>query len=146
MERRSPALFSLSTRCVSSRLQGFSDRTNLTLSLKLTLGHVFLAVVIPWDPTGESFDATTLLIGSLMRRVDTDIKAENAERAARGDDLLPELKNAWTMLFFTKNSSRVLGSLVKKRDFLFSDDFFKKYPETDPHHVRIPPSPFCETY
>jgi hypothetical protein len=91
------------------------------------------------DPTGETFDATTLLIGSLMRRVDSDIKRENAERASRGEELMPELKNVWTMLFFTKDSSRVLGSLVKKRDFLFKDDFFKKYPETDPLNVRFLP-------
>ncbi|GAA6023735.1 hypothetical protein JCM10207_000239 [Rhodosporidiobolus poonsookiae] len=112
-------------------LQNGRDIAGLILAeYELNLGHVFLALVIPWDPTGETFDATTLLIGALVKRVDEDCKAMNAERAARGEELLPELTNVWTMLFF-KKESRMLGHLIKKREFLFIDDFMKKYPETN---------------
>ncbi|GAA6032858.1 hypothetical protein JCM8097_000832 [Rhodosporidiobolus ruineniae] len=97
------------------------------------LGHVFLAIVIPWDPTGETFDATTLLIGALMRRVDADQRAMNEEREKAGEPPVPPLTNVWTMLFF-KKESRMLGHLIKKRDFLFMDDFLEKYPETNPKH------------
>ncbi|GAA5850254.1 hypothetical protein JCM8547_001062 [Rhodosporidiobolus lusitaniae] len=97
---------------------------------EIKIGHVFLAIVIPWDPTGETFDATTLLIGAMVRRVDADIKVMNKELASKGEPLVPELKNVWTMLFF-KKESRMLSSLVKKREFMFIEDFVRKYPETD---------------
>ncbi|GAA5887708.1 hypothetical protein JCM6882_001504 [Rhodosporidiobolus microsporus] len=107
---------------------------------EIKLGHVFLAIVIPWDPTGETFDATTLLIGSLVRRVDQDIREMNELRASRGEPLVPGLTNVWTMLFF-KKESRMLTHLIKKRDFLFIEDFLQKYPETEPKH--FPPHRPC---
>ncbi|GAA5835262.1 hypothetical protein JCM11251_006663 [Rhodosporidiobolus azoricus] len=107
---------------------------------EIKLGHVFLAIVVPWDPTGETFDATTLLIGSLVRRVDEDIRKMNAERASRREPTVPGLLNVWTMLFF-KKESRMLTHLIKKRDFLFIEDFLQKYPETEPKH--FPPHRPC---
>ncbi|BGP12716.1 hypothetical protein JCM10213_008854 [Rhodosporidiobolus nylandii] len=107
---------------------------------EMNVGNVFLAIVTPWDPTGETFDATTLLLGALVRRVDADLKQMNAERANKGEPLLPPHLNTWTMLFF-KKESRVLGSLVKKRELLFIDDFLAKYPETD--RKQFPPHRPC---
>ncbi|GAA5976773.1 hypothetical protein JCM11641_000867 [Rhodosporidiobolus odoratus] len=97
---------------------------------ELKLGHLFLAIMCPWDANGEIFDATTLLLGELMRRIDSDVREVNAVRAATGEALLPQHYLTWTMLFF-KRESRTLGHLVKKRDFQFLDDYLEAFPETD---------------
>ncbi|BGP44761.1 hypothetical protein JCM10450v2_000575 [Rhodotorula kratochvilovae] len=107
---------------------------------ELLIGNLFLCLVLPWDPTGEIFDATSLLISSLVRHVDTDIKATNAQRAQEGLPQYPDLVKVWTMLFF-KRESRVLTSLVKKRGFMHLDDYLAAHPDVPPE--QFPPHRQC---
>ncbi|GJN91585.1 hypothetical protein Rhopal_004608-T1 [Rhodotorula paludigena] len=107
---------------------------------ELLVGNLFLCIVLPWDPTGEIFDATSLLIASLVRHVDGDIKATNAARAVRGEQPYPELARVWTMLFF-KRDSRVLTSLVKKRGFMYLEDYLRAHPNVPSN--QFPPHRPC---
>ncbi|KAL7340969.1 hypothetical protein BJY59DRAFT_114112 [Rhodotorula toruloides] len=105
---------------------------------------LFLSLVLPWDPTGEIFDATSLMLSSLVQRADADIRALNAEKLARGEPAIPNLRHVWTMLFF-KPSSRVLSSLIKKRGFMLLEDYLQAHPDTPatlfpPHRqIYLPP-------
>ncbi|BGP21630.1 hypothetical protein Rt10032_c01g0334 [Rhodotorula toruloides] len=107
---------------------------------ELSAGSLFLALVLPWDPTGEIFDATSLMLSSLVQRADADIRALNADKLARGEAPIPNLQHVWTMLFF-KPSSRVLSSLIKKRGFMLLEDYLQAYPDTPatlfPPHRQI---------
>ncbi|GAA5863714.1 hypothetical protein JCM1840_000113 [Sporobolomyces johnsonii] len=99
-------------------------------------GTVFLALVIPWESTGESFDATTLLIQALLRRVEADERETNAIRASKSEEPVPRLQRVFTMIFF-KTGSRMITHLTKKRGFLPLADYLKQHPETDP--AQFPP-------
>ncbi|BGO92829.1 hypothetical protein NBRC10512v2_005116 [Rhodotorula toruloides] len=111
---------------------------------ELSAGSLFLSLVLPWDPTGEIFDATSLMLSSLVQRADADIRALNAEKLARGEPAIPNLRHVWTMLFF-KPSSRVLSSLIKKRGFMLLEDYLQAHPDTPatlfpPHRqIYLPP-------
>ncbi|GAA5926353.1 hypothetical protein JCM3775_000993 [Rhodotorula graminis] len=95
---------------------------------ELFVGNLFFCIVLPWDPTGEIFDATSLLISALIRHVDADVKKYSAERVEQGLPPLPDIAKVWTMLFF-KRDSRVLTSLVKKRGFAYLEDYLAEHPE-----------------
>ncbi|GAA5958587.1 hypothetical protein JCM21900_003988 [Sporobolomyces salmonicolor] len=99
-------------------------------------GTVFLALVIPWDSTGEGFDATTLLIQALLRRVEADQREMNAFRASKSEAPVPRLQRVFTMIFF-KAGSRMITHLTKKRGFLPLEDYLKQHAETDP--AQFPP-------
>ncbi|GAA6047182.1 hypothetical protein JCM3770_006939 [Rhodotorula araucariae] len=107
---------------------------------ELLNGNLFLCLGLPWDPTGEIFDATSLLISSLVRHVDADVKATNAQRALQSLAPYPDLVKVWTMLFF-KRDSRVLTSLVKKRGFMYLDDYLAAHPEVP--REQFPPQRPC---
>ncbi|GAA5918312.1 hypothetical protein JCM1841_002165 [Sporobolomyces salmonicolor] len=99
-------------------------------------GTVFLALVIPWDSTGEGFDATTLLIQALLRRAEADQREMNAFRASKSEAPVPRLQRVFTMIFF-KAGSRMITHLTKKRGFLPLEDYLKQHLETDP--AQFPP-------
>ncbi|GAA5905204.1 uncharacterized protein JCM6883_006319 [Sporobolomyces salmoneus] len=99
-------------------------------------GVLFLALVIPWDATGEAYDATTLLLQALCTRVQQDQRKENELRSARGDPLLPKLERVFTMIFF-KTGSRMITQLTKKRGFAPIEDYLAANPKADP--LAFPP-------
>ncbi|GAA6018127.1 hypothetical protein JCM11491_003328 [Sporobolomyces phaffii] len=99
-------------------------------------GVLFLALVIPWDATGEAYDATTLLLQALCTRVQRDHKEENQSRAERSEPLLPKLERVFTMLFF-KTGSRMITQLTKKRGFAPIDEYLAANPRADP--LAFPP-------
>lgn len=89
------------------------------------------------------------MLSSLVQRADADIRALNAEKLARGEPAIPNLRHVWTMrastlllclleLFadvvrptvFFKPSSRVLSSLIKKRGFMLLEDYLQAHPDT----------------
>ncbi|GAA5922451.1 uncharacterized protein JCM15063_003306 [Sporobolomyces koalae] len=94
-------------------------------------GVLFLALVIPWDGTGEAWDANTLLLQKLCARVQEDHQQQNELRASRGQSLLPKLERVFTMIFF-KTGSRMITQLVKKRGFSPKDEYLAANPEADP--------------
>ncbi|KAM0746869.1 hypothetical protein T439DRAFT_110851 [Meredithblackwellia eburnea MCA 4105] len=93
------------------------------------IGTLFFAVVVPWA-TGEVYDATTLLIQTLLRRVEDDRTTMNEERAMHGLPFLPPIIQIWTMMFF-KRDSRMMYHLIKRRGFLPLPEYVAKYPDTD---------------
>ncbi|GAA5914207.1 hypothetical protein JCM8208_001518 [Rhodotorula glutinis] len=107
---------------------------------ELFVGNLFFCIVLPWDPTGEIFDATSLLISALIRHVDADVKQSSAERVQQGLPPLPDIVKVWTMLFF-KRDSRVLTSLVKKRGFAYLEDYLAEHPEVPAE--EFPPHRKC---
>ncbi|GAA5876002.1 hypothetical protein JCM16303_006989 [Sporobolomyces ruberrimus] len=94
-------------------------------------GVLFLALVIPWDATGEAYDATTLLLQALCTRVQRDQRLENQARQARGEPLLPKVERVFTMLFF-KTGSRMITQLTKKRGFAPLEEYLAANPRADP--------------
>ncbi|GAA5979249.1 hypothetical protein JCM5350_006941 [Sporobolomyces pararoseus] len=99
-------------------------------------GVLFLALVIPWDATGEAYDATTLLLQALCARVQRDQREENHHRSLRGQPLLPKVERVFTMLFF-KTGSRMITQLTKKRGFAPIDEYLQANPSADP--LAFPP-------
>ncbi|GAA6061679.1 hypothetical protein JCM10212_005971 [Sporobolomyces blumeae] len=99
-------------------------------------GALFLALVIPWDATGESYDATTLLLQALCSRVQQDQQEMNAQRLAVGQPPIPKLERVFTMIFF-KTGSRMITQLTKKRGFAPLEDFLRSHPNVDPS--QFPP-------
>lgn len=111
------------------------------------------------DPTGEIFDATSLLISALIRHVDADVKTTNLQRVQQGLSPYPDIARVWTMraspscplplavphgpsltcssfAVFFKRDSRVLTSLVKKRGFQYLEDYLADHPEVPREQVR----------
>ncbi|GAA5947000.1 hypothetical protein JCM3765_002112 [Sporobolomyces pararoseus] len=99
-------------------------------------GVLFLPLVIPWDATGEAYDATTLLLQALCARVQRDQQEENHHRSLRGQPLIPKLERIFTMLFF-KTGSRMITQMTKKRGFAPLDEYLKSNPSADP--LAFPP-------
>lgn len=112
---------------------------------------------------GESYDASTRLMQTLVARVHEDVAAINADRALKQLAPYPPCTTAWTM-HMTKRDSRIMSRLETRRGFIpledcasrFSVNFeglaltfeptvLIKYPETDktrfaPHRpTNFPP-------
>lgn len=64
--------------------------------------------------TGETYDATTLLMQKLLRRVNEDRTEMNLVRELQNVEPLPTLEHMWTMMFFARDS-RMMYHLQKKR-------------------------------
>ncbi|KAM0748144.1 hypothetical protein T439DRAFT_75196 [Meredithblackwellia eburnea MCA 4105] len=111
--------------------------------MDLTTGSLFLAASTPWA-TGETYDATTILMQNLLRRIEADLSGLNAQRKLRRQAQYPELDNAWLMMFFKKDS-RLMSHLENRRGFQLLDNYLEKYPKSDPAHfapirpVFLPP-------
>ncbi|KDE02396.1 hypothetical protein MVLG_07047 [Microbotryum lychnidis-dioicae p1A1 Lamole] len=87
---------------------------------------LLLSVVVPWS-TGETYDATSILIQHLLQRVEKDRLEMNVERKACSLEAVPPLARTWTMMFF-KRESRMMNHLEKKRGFKLLDDYLKEDP------------------
>ncbi|SCV71422.1 BQ2448_3010 [Microbotryum intermedium] len=103
---------------------------------------LLLSVVVPWS-TGETYDATSILIQHLLQRVEEDRLEMNAERSAQGLEDVPPLARTWTMMFF-KRESRMMNHLEKasllyfllslrpKRGFKLLHEYLKEDPTAKP--------------
>ncbi|KAL8283905.1 hypothetical protein RQP46_005337 [Phenoliferia psychrophenolica] len=97
--------------------------------MDLLTGSLFLAVTTPWA-TGETYDATTLLMQNLLRRIEEDISGMNRQRKSQKEKSYPELDTAWLMMFFKKDS-RLMNHLEHRRGFSFLEDFLELHPDAD---------------
>ncbi|SCZ89373.1 BZ3500_MvSof-1268-A1-R1_Chr1-1g01138 [Microbotryum saponariae] len=79
---------------------------------------LLLSVVVPWS-TGETYDATSILIQHLLQRVEKDRLEMNVERKERGLEAVPPVARTWTM---TNTST------TYKRGFKLLDDYLKEDP------------------
>lgn len=63
------------------------------------------------------------MMRTLLRRIDSDILADNAARAALREPLpaYPRLRQAWIMMFFKKDS-RLYRDLLNRRSFIPLDE------------------------
>ncbi|KAM0748944.1 hypothetical protein T439DRAFT_382037 [Meredithblackwellia eburnea MCA 4105] len=95
----------------------------------LKTGTLFLCLTTPWA-TGDTFDATTILMQLLLRRVSRDIVIENSVRLSEGKEEYPQLDKAWLTTFFRKDS-KLTTHLVNRRGFHKLEDFLIKYPKTN---------------
>lgn len=94
------------------------------------LGSFFITVVVPWS-TGETYDATTLLLSEMTERAEHDRERMNAARAIQGLEALPEIEHCWTMLFMNRES-RLIHHLERRRQFMPLTEYLKAFPEADP--------------
>ncbi|GAA5904317.1 hypothetical protein JCM8208_006834 [Rhodotorula glutinis] len=100
--------------------------------LDLNLGNLHVAITLPTG-AGESYDASTRLMQTLVARVHEDLAATNAHRTAMQLPRYPPLTTAWTM-HMTKRDSRIMSRLETRRGFIPLEDFLVKFPESDPQH------------
>ncbi|GAA5823192.1 hypothetical protein JCM3770_004308 [Rhodotorula araucariae] len=113
--------------------------------LDLNWGFLHVALTLPTG-AGESYDASTRLMQTLVARVHEDLAATNAHRATMQLPLYPPLTTAWTM-HMTKRDSRIMSRLETRRGFTPLEDFLVKYPDTDvkrfaPHRKAYLPPEF----
>ncbi|BGP51716.1 hypothetical protein JCM10450v2_007666 [Rhodotorula kratochvilovae] len=113
--------------------------------LDLNWGSLHVAITLPTG-AGESYDASTRLMQTLVARVHEDLAATNAHRATMQLPLYPSVTTAWTM-HMTKRDSRIMSRLETRRGFIPLEDFLVKYPETDvqrfaPHRKAYMPPEF----
>ncbi|GAA5929634.1 hypothetical protein JCM3775_006504 [Rhodotorula graminis] len=100
--------------------------------LDLNVGNLHVAITLPTG-AGESYDASTRLLQTLVARVHEDLAATNAHRTAMQLPRYPPLTTAWTM-HMTKRDSRIMSRLETRRGFIPLEDFLVKFPESDPKH------------
>ncbi|KAM0747036.1 hypothetical protein T439DRAFT_329300 [Meredithblackwellia eburnea MCA 4105] len=95
--------------------------------LDLPLGSLCINIQTPWN-TGETFNATTVLMQNLLRRLDFDIVELNSLRDAVSPPLphLSRVKQAWIMMFFKKDS-RLYRDLISRRGFYDIDEYIAKF-------------------
>ncbi|GJN94397.1 hypothetical protein Rhopal_007477-T1 [Rhodotorula paludigena] len=111
--------------------------------LDLEWGMLYVTITLPTG-AGESYDASTRLMQTLVARVHEDVAAINADRALKQLAPYPPCTTAWTM-HMTKRDSRIMSRLETRRGFIPLEDFLIKYPETDktrfaPHRpTNFPP-------
>ncbi|KAL8292655.1 hypothetical protein RQP46_001267 [Phenoliferia psychrophenolica] len=97
-------------------------------------GSLCIVLSTPWA-TGDTFDATTILMQSLLHRVRNDLDALNFERKRRGEPSYPALEKAWRLTFFKKDS-KLTAHLMNRRGFMRVEHYLAKYPTTDPAHFH----------
>ncbi|BGP20144.1 hypothetical protein JCM10213_000771 [Rhodosporidiobolus nylandii] len=105
----------------------------------LTLGQLHIALTLPTG-AGESYDASTRLLQTLVARVHDDLKSTNAHRSLMGLQPHPELKMMWTM-HMTKRDSRIMSRLETRRGFIPLEDYILKNP--DANLSTFPPHRGC---
>ncbi|GAA5845230.1 hypothetical protein JCM9279_004811 [Rhodotorula babjevae] len=113
--------------------------------LDLNVGNLHVALTLPTG-AGESYDASTRLMQTLVARVHDDLAATNAHRTAMQLPRYPLLTTAWTM-HMTKRDSRIMSRLETRRGFIPLEDFLVKFPEADsknfpPHRAAYLPPEF----
>ncbi|ORY73868.1 hypothetical protein BCR35DRAFT_314909 [Leucosporidium creatinivorum] len=106
---------------VDKELSGF-----MILEHDLIHGTVYIAVVMPWAISGDSFEATTILGEQAIQRIRQDLAETNHLRAQEQLPPFPALRCSWCTTPF-RMGSRMTQSLTR-RGFLFLEDFQKEYP------------------
>ncbi|ORY73864.1 hypothetical protein BCR35DRAFT_354020 [Leucosporidium creatinivorum] len=96
----------------------------------LSAGTLFLPLIMPFGSVGDTYEATTNLLQHLSTRVYADLDAENEQREEQDDELLPELKETWTMTLFTKDP-RGVNPLESRRGFSAADKYALSHPQSD---------------
>ncbi|KAM0755380.1 hypothetical protein T439DRAFT_375755 [Meredithblackwellia eburnea MCA 4105] len=110
-------------------------------------GTLLIILTTPWA-TGDTFDATTIMMQKLLFRIRQDICELNADRQQAGESPLPKLEKAWQMTPFQKEG-KLVGHLLNRRGYLRFERYLSKYPDTDethfyPHRQIYLPSEFLK--
>ncbi|GAA6017715.1 hypothetical protein JCM10207_000473 [Rhodosporidiobolus poonsookiae] len=95
----------------------------------LNAGILHVALTLPTG-AGESYDASTRLLQTLVARVHEDLNGTNAHRAHMGLPAYPMVSTAWQM-HMTKRDSRIMSRLETRRGFIPLEDFLVKYEDVD---------------
>lgn len=93
--------------------------------LDLSLGSLFQAIQCPWN-MGQTYEFTTVLMQTFIRRIQQDIVDANEFRLTRGLSPFPKLREAWVILFH-KKTSKLVRDLVSRRGFMPLEDYLEKY-------------------
>ncbi|GAA5893950.1 hypothetical protein JCM6882_003136 [Rhodosporidiobolus microsporus] len=112
-------------------------------------GAIFIAVTMPWAIAGDAFDATTVLMDDVIKRVRADVHELNAAREREGFEPYPEPWCVWGITPF-KADSRMTQSL-SRRGLEFLEDYVATNPKTDltcfpPHREIHIPNEFVKTF
>ncbi|ORY55963.1 hypothetical protein BCR35DRAFT_309939 [Leucosporidium creatinivorum] len=105
--------------------------------LDLRLGSAFIPLSMP-KGTGDSYDAATALQQVMLRRMQIDLDATNAQRASQKLSAYPDLNEVWSIQMY-KKESRILNRLETQRGFLPLKEYLDKIPSNLTDRSHFPP-------
>ncbi|BGP19721.1 hypothetical protein JCM10213_005409 [Rhodosporidiobolus nylandii] len=97
----------------------------------LPTSNLHLCFHLPFS-VGEAGLALGRLTQVLATRAQSDLLAQNAERALAGLDPYPEIKTVWTVRL-NKRDSRLM-SRATRRDWTSLDEYLRLYPDVEPSY------------